>query len=322
MKRRAWMAAACALAFYNLPLSAIADEFPTRALKMVVPFPAGSITDVVARALSEEMAKDLGKPIIIDNKPGANGILGTREAVQAPADGYTILIVGVTTAASNVSLFKKLPYDPAKDLAPIGGIAVTPYLLVGSPKLPGKTVADLFDYGRAHPEKLTYAYGSGSAQVFGAKLAHMGNMKMINVSYKGGPQALTDVMGGQVDLTFTDFANGLQQARAGKVKVYGASTLERFALAKDIPTLNESGASGFDLTVWFGLMGPAGLPQKVTQRLNSSLSKALRSPALLERFQSQGLMPMPQNAEQFGQFVKTEIGKWGDMVKEIGIEPQ
>lgn len=322
MKRRIWLSLVCAMASITSPLLAHASDYPSRPVKMVVPFPAGSITDVVARALSDEMARDLGKPFIIDNKPGANGIVGTREAVQAPADGYTIVIVGVTTAASNVSLFKKLPYSPTKDLAPIGGVAVTPYLLVGSHKTPGKTVADLFDYGKSNPEKLSYAYGSGSAQIFGAKLAHMGGIKMIHAPYKGGPQALTDVMGGQVDLTFTDFANGLQQARAGKVKIYGTSTLERFELAKDIPTLHESGAKGFDLTVWFGLMAPTGLPEAITQRLNASLDKALQSTALMERFQAQGLMPMPQSAQQFGQFVQSEITKWGSIIKEIGIEPQ
>lgn len=323
MNRRTWLAAACAAAAWaGVAPAASASDYPSRPIRMVVPFPAGSITDVVARALSDEMARDLGKAIVIDNKPGANGILGTQAAVQAPADGYTVVIVGVTTAASNVSLFKRLPYHPEKDLAPIGGVAVTPYLLVGSPDTPGKTVGDLFSYGRAHPEKLTYAYGSGSAQVFGAKLAHMGGMQVVPVSYKGGPQALTDVMGGQVNLTFTDFANGLQQARAGKVKVYGASTRERFELAKDIPTLNESGAPGFDLTVWFGLMAPAALPAPMAQRLSASLAKALESKTLQERFKAQGLMPMPQGADEFGRFVKSEVAKWGGIVKDIGIEPQ
>ena len=322
MKRRIWMIGAFALASAAMPFSVMASDYPSRPIKMIVPFPAGSITDVVARALSDEMGKDLGQAIIIDNKPGANGIVGTRDAVQSPADGYTITMVGVTTGASNVSLFKKLPYDPAKDLAPIGGVAVTPYLLVGSLNTPGGTVSELFDYGKANPEKLTYGYGSGSAQVFGAKLAHMGGVKMIHVSYKGGPQALTDVMGGQVSLTFTDFANGLQQARAGKVKVYGVSTLQRFELANDLPTLDESGAKGFDLTVWFGLMGPAALPATVTQRLNASLSKALQAPALQERFKSQGLMAMPMSPPEFGGFVKSEIRKWADIIQEIGIEPQ
>ncbi|MCJ9714344.1 tripartite tricarboxylate transporter substrate binding protein, partial [Bordetella hinzii] len=195
-----------------------------------------------------------------ENKPGANGIIGTNDVARAKPDGYTLVVVGVSTAASGVSLFKDLPYDPARDLTPIGAVAETPYLLVGGHGVAGANVGELFAYGRQHPGKLTYAYGSGSAQVFGAKLAAMGNMTVTPVPYRGGPQALTDVIGGTVDLTFTDLANGLQQARAGKVKVYGVSTPERFALTPDIPTLNESGAPGFDLTVWFGLMGPAGLP--------------------------------------------------------------
>jgi len=312
-------AAAIGLAF---SMGALAGGYPERPIRMVVPFPAGSITDVVARALAEPMSQDLGQPFVIDNKPGANGIIGTQQAAQAKADGYTIVIVGVTTAASNVSLFKKLPYDPVKDLQPLGGVAETPYLLVGSPDAPGKRVGDVFSYARQNPGKLTYGYGSGSAQVFGAKLAHMGKSDITQVPYKGGPQALTDVMGGIVKLTFTDFANGLQQARAGKVKVYGVSTRERFPLAADIPTLNESGAPGFDLTVWFGLMAPAGLPDDVARRLSASLDKALSSDELIRRFAAQGLTPKRQPAPDFGAFVKAEIGKWAAIVKEAGITPE
>ena len=206
---------------------------------MVVPFPPGSITDVVARSLGKAMADDLGQPVVVENKPGANGIIGTHDVARSKPDGYTVVVVGVSTAASGVSLFKNLPYDPAVDLSPIGAVAETPYLLVGSPRLPGASVAELYAYGARHPGKLTYAYGSGSAQVFGAKWARLGGIDVTAVPYRGGPQALTDVIGGTVDLTFTDLANGLQQARAGKVKTYGVSTPERFPLAPDIPTLNE-----------------------------------------------------------------------------------
>lgn len=320
MKRRQFTAAAAFSAL--MPTLAQAQAYPDRPVRLIVPFPPGSITDVVARALADPMARDLGQAIVIDNKGGANGIIGTQAAAQAKPDGYTLVIVGVTTAASNVSLFKKLPYDPAKDLIPVGGISETPYLLVGSLKTPGKTVADLFAYGRENAGKLTYAYGSGSAQVFGAKLASMGRIRMTPVSYRGGPQALTDVMGGLVDLTFTDFANGLQQAKAGKVKAYGVSTRSRFALAPDIPTLNESGAPGFDLTVWFGLMAPAGMSPAITQQLSVTLEKSLTYPELIQRFHAQGLTPMPMSSDTFGRFVHAEIDKWGGIVREVGIDPQ
>ena len=319
MHRRHFTIAALALFACT---SAIAQDYPVRAIHLIVPFPPGSITDVVARSLAMQMSSDLGQPIVIDNKPGANGIIGTQAAAQAKPDGYTIVIVGVTTAASNVSLFKKLPYDPAKDLAPIGGVAETPYLLVGSHETSGKDVGELFAYGRQNPGKLTYAYGSGSAQVFGAKLAHMGKMQVTPVSYRGGPQALTDVMSNQVNLTFTDFANGLQQAKAGKVKVYGVSTRERFVLATDVPTLNESGAPGFDLTVWFGLMGPAGMSAEVTKRLSTSLNKALASDELVKRYTGQGLSVKLQKPAEFGDFVKSEIAKWAGIIKEVGIQPE
>ncbi|MGY6269694.1 Bug family tripartite tricarboxylate transporter substrate binding protein [Achromobacter denitrificans] len=296
--------------------------YPDHPIRMVVPFPPGSITDVVARSLGKAMADDLGQPVVVENKPGANGIIGTHDVAKARPDGYTLVVVGVSTAASGVSLFKDLPYNPATDLAPIGAVAETPYLLVGSPRMPGAKVSDLYAYGARHPGKLTYAYGSGSAQVFGAKLAAMGNINVTPVPYRGGPQALTDVIGGTVDLTFTDLANGLQQARAGKVKTYGVSTPERFPLAPDIPTLNETGAPGFNLTVWFGLMGPAGLPAPVLDRLSQSLGKALANDELKQTYARQGLTVKAQTPAEFGGFVRSEIDKWAAIVKETGIPPQ
>ncbi|HEY9270463.1 MULTISPECIES: Bug family tripartite tricarboxylate transporter substrate binding protein [Achromobacter] len=299
-----------------------AAGYPDHPIRMVVPFPPGSITDVVARSLGKAMADDLGQPVVVENKPGANGIIGTHDVARAKPDGYTLVVVGVSTAASGVSLFKDLPYNPATDLTPIGAVAETPYLLVGSPRMPGTQVSDLFAYGAQHPGKLTYAYGSGSAQVFGAKLAAMGKINVTPVPYRGGPQALTDVIGGTVDLTFTDLANGLQQARAGKVKTYGVSTPERFPLAPDIPTLNETGAPGFDLTVWFGLMGPAGLPAPVVERLSQSLGKALANGELKQTYERQGLTVKQQTPAEFGGFVRAEIDKWAAIVKETGIPPQ
>ena len=308
MKRSA---AALALALVlGAPLApAGAAGYPDHPIRMVVPFPPGSITDVVARSLGKAMADDLGQPVVVENKPGANGIIGTHDVARAKPDGYTLVVVGVPTAASGVSLFKDLPYNPATDLAPIGAVAETPYLLVGSPRMPGSKVSDLFAYGAQHPGKLTYAYGSGSAQVFGAKLASMGKINVTPVPYRGGPQALTDVIGGTVDLTFTDLANGV-------------STPERFPLAPDIPTLNETGAAGFDLTVWFGLMGPAGLPAPVVERLSQSLGKALANGELKQTYERQGLTVKQQTPAEFGGFVRAEIDKWAAIVKETGIPPQ
>jgi len=322
MKRSAAMLALGLGAALLAAAGARAAPYPDHPIRMVVPFPPGSITDVVARSLGKAMSDDLGQPVVVENKPGANGIIGTHDVARAKPDGYTLVVVGVSTAASGVSLFKDLPYNPATDLAPIGAVAETPYLLVGSPRMPGTKVSDLFAYGAQNPGKLTYAYGSGSAQVFGAKLAAMGKINVTPVPYRGGPQALTDVIGGTVDLTFTDLANGLQQARAGKVKTYGVSTPERFALAPDIPTLNETGAPGFDLTVWFGLMGPAGLPGPVLDRLSQSLRKALANDELKQTYARQGLTVKTQTPAEFGGFVRTEIDKWAAIVKETGIPPQ
>ena len=287
--------------------------YPDRPIRMVVPFPPGSITDVVARSLGKAMADDLGQPVVVENKPGANGIIGTHDVARSKPDGYTVVVVGVSTAASGVSLFKNLPYDPAVDLSPIGAVAETPYLLVGSPRLPGASVAELYAYGARHPGKLTYAYGSGSAQVFGAKWARLGGIDVTAVPYRGGPQALTDVIGGTVDLTFTDLANGLQRARrqgqdlwrqhAGTVPAgarHSHAERERRARLQPDRVVRPDGSEG---SARAGIPAPGG--------------RAGRRWAMPSEGSLRGAGPFRENQTpaQFGAFVRAEIDKWAAIVR-------
>lgn len=297
-------------------------RYPDRMIKLEVPFPAGSGTDTVARQLAEEMSKDLGQPIVIDNKPGAQGIIGVNAAVTAPPDGYTLLLLGVTTGASNVTLFKKLPYDPLKDLTAIGMIAESPIVLVAAPKFSANDTAELFEMGRKNPGKLTYGYGSGSAQVAAAKLVAMGDIKTTPVGYRGSPQALTDVMSGQVDFMFVDLSLAVPQIQGGRLKALGVTTKGRFPLVPDIKSINESGAPGYDLAVWFALSGPAKLPPDVTKRLSIALNNALRSPGLQKKYASLGLAVKPSTPAQFATFLKSEVATWGALIKAAGIPPQ
>lgn len=297
-------------------------QYPERSIKVIVPFPAGSATDTVARQLGEEMSRDLGQPVVIDNKPGAQGIIGVNAAVAALPDGYTFVILGVTTGASNVTLFRKLPYDPLKDLTGIGMIAESPTLLVSSTKFPANSAAELFALGRKNPGTLTYAYGSGSSQIAAAKLVSMGDIKAVPVPYRGSPQAMTDVMSGQVDFMFVDLSVAIPQLQGGKLKALGVTTKERFPIIPQVQSLHESGAPGYELVVWFALAGPAKLPDAVTQRISKALNTALKSAELAKKYATLGLAVKASTAQEFQSFLKSEIVHWGDLIKAAGIPPE
>ncbi|NUO73156.1 MAG: tripartite tricarboxylate transporter substrate binding protein, partial [Frateuria sp.] len=236
MKRRTLAALLCAL-----PLAGFAAGWPDKPVKLVVPFPPGSITDVVARALADGMSPRLGQPVIIDNKAGANGIVGTVAGAKSPADGYTLFMVGVSSGASNVSAFKSLPYDPRKDFAPIGLVAEAPFILVSGKHLPVKNLQELIALAKSTPKKLNYGYGSGSAQLTGAQVVSMGGFSAVPVAYRGVPQAMTDLIAGQIDFTIADMVNGVQQAKAGRVTALGVTSKKRSPLAPDVPSLAEAG---------------------------------------------------------------------------------
>lgn len=297
-------------------------QYPDHSIRLVVPFTAGSGTDNVARKLAEEMSKQLHQPIFVDNRPGAQGIIGATVVAHAPADGYTLLLVGVSTGATNVGLYQHLTYDPLKDFTPIGLVADSPLILVASPDFPANDTAQMFSYARANPGKLTYGYGSGSAQMAAAKLMAMGGLKTVPVGYPGSPQAMTDVMAGRVNVMFVDISPALPQIKAGKLKALGVTTTQRFPLVPDIQTLDQSGAPGYQLVVWFGLAGPANMPPDVTRKLSEALNGALKDPTLVQSFANLGLAPMIDTPDHFRDFLKTEIGSWGAMIKQAGIVPQ
>ncbi|WPB58754.1 tripartite tricarboxylate transporter substrate binding protein [Xylophilus sp. GOD-11R] len=316
MKRRLLAALLCAL-----PLASLA-AYPDKPVRLIVPFPPGSITDVVARALSDGMAAKLGQPVVIDNLAGANGIVGTVSAVKAAPDGYTLFMVGVSTGASNVSAFKALQYDPRKDFTPIATVADAPFMLVASKSIPVNTLQELIAYGRAHPGKLSYGYGSGSSQLCAAQVVSMGKFEATPVAYRGVPQVMTDLVGGTVQFTIADMVNGLQQARSGRVTALGVTSRQRSPLAPEVPSLAEAGLPDYDLTVWFGMAGPAGIPAAVVQRVNAAVLEVLADPAVQKRFETAGLTPKPSSAAVFGQLINTDIAKWARVFREAGMEPQ
>lgn len=297
-------------------------EFPEKMIRFIVPFPAGTITDIVGRKVADEIRKDLNQVVLAENKPGAFGVIAGQALLSAPADGYTVMLVGVTTAASNVSLMKKLPFDPLKDFAPIGFVAEFPFFLVTRPSLPVNNIAELTAYGRQNPGKLTFASGASSSQVAAAQLASMLGIRVTPVLYLSAAKALTDVMGERVDLLMADIALGVPQARAGKVRGLGVSSRERFTLAPEFPTLHEAGVPGYEMIVWFGLVTAAKVPPEIIAKLSASLTRALNNDSVVKSFATQGLAARSSTPAEFGAFLKSEVARWARMIKEAGIEPQ
>ncbi|AUL14235.1 tripartite tricarboxylate transporter family receptor [Bordetella bronchiseptica E014] len=312
---------ACAMLTLAVPL-AVRSAYPEKQVRIIVPFASGSLTDVVFRSLAMELERELGQPVIIDNKPGASGIIGTRAALSAAPDGYTLVSVGVTNGASNKSLFKDLPYDPSKDFTSIGKVADSPFVLVVKADSPINSLADLYKQARAEPDSVRYGYASGSAQVSGAMLANAGDARFALIPYKSSQQILTDIVGQVVDVTLSDFAGGMALVRGDKLKALGVTSRTRFPLAPELPTLIEGGAQDYEITVWFGLVGPAQLPQDVQRRLSDALVNALKRPQLIERFTTQGLTATPSSSQEFKTFLDKEILVWGQMIKSAGLTPQ
>ncbi len=312
------------LLFAALFLCALAAraEFPEHSFHFIVPFPSGTATDFVGRRLADEMRKDLNQPFVVENKPGAHGVVGGQALLSAPADGYTVMLVGVTTAASNVTLLKSLPFHPLRDFAPIGYVAEFPFFLIAGLDAPFNNIPELIAYAKQHPKKVTFASGAVSSQVAAAQLASQLGIQVTLVPYLSSVKALTDLMGGRLDLVFSDFSVGLVQARAGKVKPFGVSSRERYPLAPEVPTLAEAGAPGYEMIVWFGLVANAKVPPEIIAKLSASLNRSLKSEPLVKSFAAQGLTAKGSTPAEFGAFLKSEVQRWAKMTKEAGIEPQ
>jgi tripartite-type tricarboxylate transporter receptor subunit TctC len=300
---------------------AFAQAYPSKPVKLVVPFPAGSATDQVARVAGQVLQDALGQPFVIENKPGAQGAIGAEAVSHSAPDGYTILVTTNTTQAANVSLFKKLPYDPVKDFAPIARLGTTSFMLMVKPEFPAKSVKEFVAYAKSRGGKLSGGYGSAGSQVSLAMLKTMGGFDVTDVPYKGIPQALTDVIGGTLDFTFVDLGNAMAQAKGGKLRGLGVTSEKRSGLAPDMPAIAET-LSGYELIAWFGLMAPAGTPRDIVAKLHDTVVKGLARPDMRERFAAIGTDVAPLNPEQLAKFIDSEIAKWKRLTREAGIQPE
>jgi tripartite-type tricarboxylate transporter receptor subunit TctC len=304
-----------------LAFSAHAQTYPARTVRLMVPFPAGSATDQVARLVGQQLQEELKQPFIVENKPGAQGAIAAAEVARAAPDGYTLLVTTNTPQAANVSLFKKLAYDPVKDFAPIARIGTTSFMLMVRADSPIKTFKEFLTDARAKPGKLSAGYGSSGSQVSLAMLKSMGNLDVVEVPYKGIPQAITDVLGGTLAFTFVDLGNALAQAKGGKLRGLAVTSAKRTPLAPDVPAVAEE-LKGFELIAWFALMAPAGTPPDIVQRLHDVTVKGIAAPAVKEKFASIGTDVAPMNPAELGKFIQSEIAHWAKLVKLAGIQPE
>jgi len=302
--------------------AAWAQDFPAKPITFVVPFAAGSATDQLARALGQSITEDTKQAVVVDDKPGANGFLAAQHVAKAHADGYTVLITTNTTHAANEHLYKSLPYDPIKDFEPVTLLGKGGQIMIVNPKVPAKTVAEFIALAKKEPGKLTFGSGSSSSRIAGELLQQMAHIQILHVPYKSNPTALTDVVGGQLDMMITDSATGLPQVKAGKVRALGVTGRKRMALAPEIPTIDEAGVKGYEMGYWFAAYVPAKTPPAVVKRLHELLVKATASTSAKQFYDFTGTERATSSPEELGQFQRAESQKWGRIIKEANIQPE
>lgn len=314
--------AAATLAVAGMGSALAADAYPDKPLTMVVPFSAGGTTDILARIVGQALGQELGQTIIIENKPGAGGNIGAQQASRAKADGYTLFMGTVGTHAINQALYKKLPYDPAKDFAPLSRVANVPNLLVAHPSRPYKTVQEMIAYAKKHPGEVTYGSpGSGaSPHVSGALFQSMTGAELTHVPYKGSAPAISDLLGNQIAVMFDNMPSAIQHVRSGKLRPIAVTTAKRSPELPDVPTIAEAGVPGYEATSWFGLWAVAGTPAPILTKLQTALTKVLKDPAVAKKIADQGGEVVIETPAQFDAFIKSEAAKWGKVVKESGAE--
>jgi tripartite-type tricarboxylate transporter receptor subunit TctC len=298
--------------------AAAADDYPNRQIKIIVPFPAGAGPDQVARMLGQYLQDAFGQTVVIENRAGALGSIGAQEVARSAPDGYTLLMGTNTTQAANVAMLKSLPYDPAKDFAPIIRTITTAMVLVVKPEFPAKDLAQFMDYARTH-KNMTGGYGSGASQISIGQLQSRGGMSVIAASYRGIPQAITDVMGGAIDLAFADFSLAIPQMQGGTLRGIGVTSPKRNELTPDLPALADA-MPGFEATIWYGLLAPAGTPEPVINKLYAESNKFLSMPATREKLASVGVVVSTMAPDEFGKFIRSEIVRWTADARAAGIE--
>ncbi|HRL54367.1 MAG TPA: tripartite tricarboxylate transporter substrate binding protein [Acidovorax temperans] len=300
--------------------SALAQAYPTKPVTIIVPFAAGGTTDILARIIGQALTAELGQSVVVDNRAGAGGNIGGQAAAKAAPDGHTLFMGTVGTHAINASLYKKMPFDPVKDFAPLTRVANVPNLLVANPAQPYKSVKDLIAYAKANPGKVNFgSSGNGSSiHLSGELFKSLAKVDMQHVPYKGSAPAVTDLLGNQIGIMFDNMPSAIQHVRSGSLVPLAVTTAKRSPELPNVPTIAEAGVPGYEATSWFGMFAPAGTPAPVLAKLNAAIVKVLAQPDVKKKINEQGAEVYSETPEQFAAFIQAESVKWGKVVKESG----
>ncbi len=312
-----------ALALAIASFASAAQDYPSRTVKIIVPYGVGGSADVYGRFLAAKLSDALGQPFVIENRPGGGAVIGTDVVAKSAPDGYTLLVMS-NTHTVNETLIPKKPYDLMKDLAPVTGINSQDLLLVANPKVKAKNLKEFIAYAKKNPGKLNYASsGPGTPyHMSGELFKYMAGLDIVHIPHKGSDQARTAVLGGQVDIMFDAISTSISQVHAGRLKALGTTGDKRSPVTPEIPTIAEAGVPGYEATIWLGLMAPAGTPKPVVEKLSSSVSKIINSPEVKQNWAKQGAVPMGMTPDQVGKFMRADIQKWAKLVKETGMKVQ
>jgi len=302
---------------------AAAQGWPAKPVRFVVPFAAGGSTDIIARTVGARLTEALGQTVIVDNRPGGGTVIGTEIVARSAPDGYTLLVVPAPFTI-NPSLIGKLPYDPLRDFAPVTLINTTPLVVVVNPSVPARSVKELIALARSKPGRLNYGSSGtgGSNHLAGELFAAMAGVKMVHVPYKGNAPALTDLVGGHVDLVFNGLTSAFPMMKANKIRALAVTSVKRSSVVPELPTLDESGLKGFEATAWNGLAGPAKMPQEAIDRIHAEVAKLLSNPEVRERLKAEGSDPVGSGPKEFAAYLRDEIAKWAKVIKISGAKPE
>jgi len=305
-----------------IPLAGLAQGYPDKPIRLIVPFAPGGVTDTSGRVIAEGLGRRLGQQVVVENKAGASGNIGTASVAAAPADGYTLVLAFDGTMVINPHVFAKIPFDTLKDFAPVGKIGDATLIIVSHPSFPGKTLKELIDISKKDPKGVSYGTSGvgGTPHIAGELLNLRAGAKLVHVPYKGGGQAMSDALGGNVPLVYTAVAGAIKHVEAGKLHAIAVSSRTRSPSLPNTPTFIEAGVPDFEASSWVGILAPAGTPRPVIDRLNKELNALLTSPEVVERLAKLGIVATPGTPEQFGEQMKADLAKYGPVVKAAGIK--